>query len=126
MRTLEMVVQKPRSTMRTWAAIVFCLVVILPIRLFINRISPQPTVAGDGLREAIILACAAGLLLYVHYVEKLPFTSIGIGTSVWWKSALWGVVTAAICLAAAGGIMYATKLMAARMRMISRSCRCGW
>jgi hypothetical protein len=95
--------------MRTWAATVFCLFIILPIRLFINQISPQPTVAGDGLREAIILACAAGLLLYVHYVEKLPFTSIGIGTSVWWKSALWGVVTAAICLAAAGGIMYATK-----------------
>jgi len=89
MHTFEMVVRKPPSTTRTWAAIVFCLFVILPTRLFINRISPQPTVAGDGLREAIILACAAGLLLYVHYVEKLPFTSIGIGTSVWWKSAVW-------------------------------------
>ena len=89
--------------------LVFCLFVILPIRLLINYVSSQPTVTGDSLREVLILSCAAGLLLYVHYVEKQPFTSIGIGTSVWWKSALWSIVTAAICLAAAGGIMYVTK-----------------
>ena len=28
---------------------------------------------------------------------------------MWWKSVLWGIVTAAICLAAAGGIMSVTK-----------------
>ncbi len=39
----------------------------------------------------------------------MPFTSIGIGTSVWWKSALWGVVTAAVCLLVAGTIMHVTK-----------------
>ena len=109
MHTLELAVHKPQSTARTWAALAFCLFIILPIRLFINRISPQPTVFGDGLREALILGCAGGLLLYVHFGEKLPFTSIGIGTSVWWKSALWGMATAAVCLVAAGGIMYLTK-----------------
>jgi len=90
-------------------ALVFCLFIILPIRLLINRISPQPTVGGDSLREALILSCAAGLLWYVHSVEKLPFTSIGIGTSVWWKSVLWGLVTAAVCLGVAGGIMTLAK-----------------
>ena len=64
---------------------------------------------ADALREGLILACAAGLLLFVYYVEKLPLTSIGIGTSVWWKSVLWGVVTAAACFVAAGAIIHATK-----------------
>jgi uncharacterized protein len=105
----EIAVHKPQNTARTWAALVFCMFVILPIREIVNRISPQPTVTGDTLREVMILACAAALLLYVHFVEKLPLTSIGIGTSVWWKSVLWGIVTAAICLVAAGGIMMATK-----------------
>ena len=109
MHVQEIAVRKPQNTVHTWAALVFCLFVILPIREVINRISPQPTVFGDTLREAMILACAAGLLLYIHFVEKLPFTSIGIGISVWWKSVLWGLVTAAICLAAAGGIMVVTK-----------------
>jgi uncharacterized protein len=109
MHVQEMVLHKPQPAARTWIAVAFALFAILPIRFFINQISPQPTVWGDSVREALILSCAAGLLLYVHYVEKLPFTSIGIGTSVWWKSVLWGIVTAAICLAAAGGIVYATK-----------------
>ena len=109
MHTLETAVHRPQNASRTWAALAFALFVILPIRGFINRVWPQPTVAGDTLREALILGCAAGLLLYVHFVEKLPFTSIGIGTSVWWKSVLWGVVTAAVCLAVAGGIIYVTK-----------------
>lgn len=109
MHTLETAVRRPQSATRTWAALAFALFVILPIRGFINRVWPQPTVAGDTLREVLILGCAAALLLYVHFVEKLPFTSIGIGTSVWWKSVLWGVVTAAVCLAVAGGIIYVTK-----------------
>ena len=79
----------------------FCLFVMVPIRETVKRIAPGSVVTSDALREALILACAVGLLLFVHYVEKLPFTSIGIGTSVWWKSVLWGVVTAAVCLLAA-------------------------
>ena len=109
MQVQEIAVHKPQTSARTWAAVIFCLFVILPIRLFINRISPQPTVFGDALREALLLACAAGLLLFIRYVEKLPFTSIGIGTSVWWKSLLWALVTAAACFVAAGAIIHATK-----------------
>ena len=109
MQIEEMAIQKPRDTAGTWASVLFCLFAVLPIRMFINWISPQPTVFGDSLREILILTCAAGLLLYVHFVERLPFTSIGIGTSVWWKSALWSIVTAAVCLGAAGGIIAVTK-----------------
>ncbi len=109
MNVEEMVIQKPTSTARTWAAVLFCLFVMLPIREIVHRFAPGSTVAADELREGLMLGCAVGLLLFVHYVERLPFNSIGIGTSVWWKSALWGLVTAAVCLAAAGGIMTVTK-----------------
>ncbi len=104
-----MAVHKPQNTIRTWAALVFCLFAILPIREIVKWLAPGSIVASDELREGLILACAAGLLLFVHYVEKLPLTSIGIGTSVWWKSVLWGIVTAAACFAAAGAIIHATK-----------------
>jgi len=109
MNVEDMVIQKPASTGRTWAAVLFCLFVMLPIREIVKQLAPGSTVASDELREGLILACAVGLLLFIHFVERLPFTSIGIGTSVWWKSVLWGLVTAAVCLAAAGGIIYLTK-----------------
>ena len=109
MNVEEIVIQKPASTGRTWAAVLFCLFVMLPIREIVKQLAPGSTVASDELREGLILACAVGLLLFIHFVERLPFTSIGIGTSVWWKSVLWGLVTAAVCLVAAGGIIYLTK-----------------
>jgi membrane protease YdiL (CAAX protease family) len=109
MHQQEMVIHKPQSAVRTWIAVLFALFAILPIRLVMKQLYPQPSVAGDTLREALILACAAGLLLYIHFAEKLPLSSVGIGTSVWWKSILWGVVTAAVCLGAAGGIIAITK-----------------
>lgn len=108
MNAEEMVIQKPANMARTWAAVLFCLFVMVPIREIVKRFVPGSVVASDVLRESLILACAVGLLLFVHFVEKLPFTSIGIGTSVWWKSVLWGVVTAALCLLVAGGIIHLT------------------
>jgi membrane protease YdiL (CAAX protease family) len=111
MHTVEMAVHKPKDATRTWAAVAFCLFIMLPIREVVHLLWPQSPApaAAVAFREGLILACAAGLLLFVRYVEKLPFTSIGLGTSVWWKSVLWAVITAALCLAAAGSIMLVTK-----------------
>jgi CAAX protease family protein len=109
MNVEEMVIQKPANAGRTWVAVLFCLFVMLPIREIVKRLAPGSMVAADEFREALILGCAVGLLLFIHYVEKLPFTSIGIGTSVWWKSILWAIVTAAACFLAAGLIIHVTK-----------------
>ncbi len=109
MHVEEMVVHRPENTTRTWIAVIFCLFVFLPIRTFIHWIAPTQTTDSAALREGLILACAGGLLLFVRYVEKLPFTSIGIGTSVWWKSVLWALVMTALCFAAAGVIIHLTK-----------------
>ena len=94
---------------RTWAALIFVMFVFLPIRQITQWVSPALTTRSASLREALILASAAGLLLYIHYVEKLPFSSVGFGTSPWWKSLVWGFVTAVLCGAAAAAIIYVTK-----------------
>ena len=94
---------------RTWAALIFVMFVFLPIRQITHWVSPTLTIQSACLREALILASAAGLLLYIHYVEKLPFSSVGFGTSRWWKSVTWGGVTALLCGAAAAAIIYVTK-----------------
>jgi len=109
MHTLETAVHRPQTVSRTWFALIFCFVVFLPIRAIVGWLTPGSTVASNSLREFLIFSSAAALLLYIHYGERLPFSSIGIGTSMWWKSGLWSVVTAAACLAVAGGIIYVTK-----------------
>ncbi len=54
-------------------------------------------------------ASAATVLWLVRRGEGLSLQSIGIGTSRWWKSVLWGLVTAAACLAVGGGLAYLAK-----------------
>ena len=48
------------------------------------------------------------MLWLVRRGEGLSLQSIGIGTSPWWKSVLWGVATAAVCLAVAGALAHLT------------------
>ena len=102
-------IQPRRQTARTWAALASCMFIFLPVRALIYWLSPEPTTGVVALREGLLLAAAAGLLLFIHYVEKLPFTSVGLGTTVWWKSVLWSLAPAAVCMAAAGVIVYTTK-----------------
>jgi len=52
------------------------------------------TLAG----EILIFGFAAALLLLVRRWERLPWQSVGFGNSVWWKSLLWALVIAALCL----------------------------
>jgi membrane protease YdiL (CAAX protease family) len=52
---------------------------------------------------------AIALLVLVRRGEKLPLKSIGVGTSIWWKSALWGLVTMLLCGGAAELLGLVTK-----------------
>ena len=48
------------------------------------------------------------LLVIVRRGEHLSFRSIGLGTSRWWKSILWGLVIAVVSAAIVGGLAYLT------------------
>ena len=98
-----------QHNVRTWFVLVFCMLVFLPIRQITNWISPNLNTQAAIVRESLILGSAILLLLYIRQVEKLPFSSVGLGTSVWWKSIVWGLITGILCGAAAGVIVYATK-----------------
>ncbi len=70
--------------------------------------APEATVASVSVREALYWICAVALLVLIRKGERLPLTSVGIGTSPWWKSILWGFVIAVICGLAAVVLAHVT------------------
>jgi CAAX protease family protein len=88
---------EPRTRTATWIGLFVSLFGMLLSREVLKLILPGVTVKTTSIREALIFASAGFLLLLVGRWEKLPLRSIGIGTSPWWKSILWGLVTAVLC-----------------------------
>jgi membrane protease YdiL (CAAX protease family) len=91
---------KPRTS-AAWVGLFISLFGMLLIRQVFRLISLTPGASLAIAREILMFASAAVLLLVVTGWEKLPLTSIGLGTSVCWKSVLWGLVTAVLCAGAA-------------------------
>jgi uncharacterized protein len=97
----------PRSR-STWVGLFISLFGMLLIRQATRMVLPAGSVMSVSIREALYLASALGLLLLVTRLEKLPLTSIGLGTSRWWKSLAWGLLTSAVCAALAVGLIHLT------------------
>ena len=66
-------------------------------RQAVGFFSPTLTFTAAIWKESLIWLSAIALLVLVRRGERLPLLSIGIGTSRWWKSILWGFATAVIC-----------------------------
>ena len=109
MQTHDAPALQANTNLRTWIVLLFVMLVFLPIRQITLWISPTLTTRSATVREALILATAAALLIYIRRVEGLSLQSVGLGTSVWWKSIAWGVVLTIVCGGAAGMIVHATK-----------------
>jgi uncharacterized protein len=60
------------------------------------------------LKEVLIWVSAGGVLVIVRHGERLPFGSIGLGTSRWWISILWGLAIALVSGVIVGGLAYLT------------------
>jgi len=90
-----------RRSIATWIGLLFSLFGMLIVRQVIRVAFPAGDTVSVAIREGVYFAGAALLLLLVTRLEKLPLTSIGLGTSTWWKSLAWGLVTAVICAALA-------------------------
>jgi len=93
--------QAPAHRTVTWSGLFLALFSLLLVREVLRVLAPNLSPGSVVGREAAFFACAAGLLLLVKFGEGLPMRSIGLGTSPWWKSLLWGLVTAVGCLVAA-------------------------
>ncbi|HEY6293407.1 MAG TPA: type II CAAX endopeptidase family protein, partial [Terriglobia bacterium] len=89
-----------RSASATWIGLFISLFGLLLIRQAFRLISLTPGTSLVIARETLMFSSAAVLLLLATRWERLPLTSVGLGTSVWWRSILWGLVTAVVCAGA--------------------------
>jgi membrane protease YdiL (CAAX protease family) len=95
---------KSASQNATWVGLFLSLFAMLLIRQTVAYFSPTLTFPAAIWKESLIWVSAIVLLILVRRGERLPFTSIGLGRSTWWKSALWGFVIAVAC-AIVGGML---------------------
>lgn len=90
-----------RRGLTTWLGLFVALVSFLLIRWTIRGFYHHPVTPIVIVREMLYFASAGILLILVLHAENLPPKTIGLGTSVWWKSVLWGLVTMLLCGGAA-------------------------
>jgi membrane protease YdiL (CAAX protease family) len=90
----------------TWIGLFLSLFGMLLVRQVVNHAWPNPTFTSAVVKELGMWATALVLLMIVRWGEGLPFSSVGLGTTRWVKSILWGLLIAVICLAV-GGLLVA-------------------
>ncbi len=96
------------SRLATWVGLFLALFSMVIIRDIFRHFAPD---AGPGLtvlKESLMFASAGTVLWILRFREGQPLRSIGLGTSPWWKSLLWGLFTGALCLAVAVGLALLT------------------
>ena len=86
-----------RISSSTWLGLFVALFGLLIIRRLGSFIWSARTFTGTIWKESLIWATAILLLAIIKRGERLPLTSVGLGTSTWLKSLLWGVALMAVC-----------------------------
>jgi membrane protease YdiL (CAAX protease family) len=84
------------------------LISLFAMRYALAFFLPEITFASTILKETLIWASAAALLVIVRRGERLSLRSIGLGTCRWWKSIAWGLVIAIVSAGVVGGLAYLT------------------
>src|SRR5437879_10398295 len=97
----------PKISRATWIGLFLSLFAMVVIRYAFVFFVPEMTFASAILKETLIWASAAALLVII-LAEHLPLRSIGLGTARWWMSILWGLVVAVVSTAVVGGLAYLT------------------
>ncbi|HEX3420349.1 MAG TPA: CPBP family intramembrane glutamic endopeptidase [Candidatus Udaeobacter sp.] len=92
----------------TWAGLAISLFAMVAIRQVFAFFVPETTFASAILKEAMIWVSALALIVLIRRREHLPLRSIGIGTTRWWKSILWGFVIAIVSAVVVGALAHLT------------------
>jgi len=90
----------------TWVGLFLALFAMVVIRHAFVFFVTEITFASAILKETLIWASAAALIVIIRRGERLPMRSIGLGTARWWVSILWGFVIAVVSAAVVGGLAY--------------------
>ena len=97
-----------KNTRATWLGLFVSLFAMVVIRQAFVFFVPEITFAAAIVKETLIWASAAALLVILRRGEGLSFRSIGLGTCRWWKSIAWGFVIAVVSAAVALGLAHLT------------------
>src|SRR5437773_9803559 len=81
----------PKVLRATWLGLFLSLFVMLLVRQSVSYFWPTLTFTAAIWTETLLSVSAITLLFIIRRGERLPLTSIGLGTSRWWKSILWGL-----------------------------------
>jgi uncharacterized protein len=100
---------KAKGPKITYVGLFVALFAMVIARQAVAFFSPTLTFTAAICKESLIWLSAIALLVLVRRGERLPLTSIGIGTSRWWKSILWGLVIAAISGLVGGALAALTR-----------------
>jgi uncharacterized protein len=92
----------------TWVALFLALFGIIIARQIVSYFSPTLTLAAAIWKELLAWLCAIAVIILIQKGERLPLSSVGIGTSKWWKSILWSLALGAVCFLVAGAIVALT------------------
>jgi len=103
-----------RISCATRAGLFLSLFAMVVIRHAFVFFVPEITFGSAILKETLIWASAAALIVIIRRGEHLPLRSIGLGTARWWKSILWGLVIAVVSGAIVGVLAYVTGLCGQR------------
>ena len=76
----------------TWVGLAISLFGLIVVRHAVLYFSPTLTASAAIWSELLMWVCIAAVCLIIRRGEKLPFSSIGLGTRRWSKSLGWGVV----------------------------------
>ena len=81
----------------TWIGLFLAFFGVLIVRQAVTYFYPTLTLAAAIWKESLIWLCVIVLLIVIRRGEHLPLRSVGIGTTTWIKSVLWGLVLAVVC-----------------------------
>jgi CAAX protease family protein len=92
----------------TWLGLFVALFGMLIARQIVSVIWPTLTPTAAIWKELLIWFCAIVLLAIIRRGERLPLRSVGLGTSPWWKSILWGLAMTVISGVVGFGLAHVT------------------
>src|SRR5688500_8919383 len=93
-----------RPGLVTWLGLFLALFGMLFARQIVNYLYLNPTFSSSLIMEAGMWFVARSIFVIIRVGERLPLTSIGLGTTRWGKSILWGLLLGVVCLLV-GGIL---------------------
>jgi uncharacterized protein len=92
----------------TWVGLFIALFGMLIVRQLVNHFWADPTFASALIKEGGMWLVAVVLLVIIRVGERLPLSSIGLGTARWGKSILWGFLLGLVCLLVGFGLVALT------------------